>query len=78
MSAESVQLERLCVSEAEAAEMVGLSLGTYRQQVRVGSLPPPLAFGRRKVVYVRALREALDKMAGLGAPSGGEDNEWLA
>jgi len=56
----------------QAAEFVGLSAGSFVEQVKAGILPPPISFGRRKVWDVQALNSALDRLSGLQAISTGD------
>jgi hypothetical protein len=61
------------VKEKEAAEdVVGLPLATFREWVRIGKLPPPLA--DCDLYDVKALDAAVDRLSGLGAPANALDS----
>lgn len=53
------------LSRSEAAEYVGLSVGSFDAQVNIGNLPQPIAFGKRLVWDRAALDHALDILSGL-------------
>lgn len=58
--------DRLCLSRAEVAALVGLSPNQVDHCVAAGQLPAPLPFGKRgRRWYRRQLEAFLDKRAGL-------------
>lgn len=55
--------ERLCVTVAEAAAMIGIGLSKAYEMAMAGTLPS-IKLGRRRMVPLSRLREWVDKEAG--------------
>jgi excisionase family DNA binding protein len=57
--------DKLCLSQAEAAAYIGVSLGTFLSAVKRGEMPQPKSMGARKL-WVRA---EIERAFGLQSPS---------
>ena len=55
------------LTRPEAAEFVGLTLAKFDLEVKAGSLPAPIRFGKSVIWTTKALREALDQLSGNAA-----------
>jgi hypothetical protein len=62
---------RRLLTEAKAAEAIGVELATFRHLVSCGRLPKPLA--DVGLYDMKAIDAALDRMSGIGAPANALD-----
>ena len=65
------------MSEADAAEYVGVSVSTFRRERDEGRWPKPVDRGCRRMTYSRReIDAAVDRMIGRGNTERPARNEW--
>lgn len=60
------------LTEAKAAEAIGLELATFRHLVACGRLPKPLP--DLNLFDLKAIDRALDRLSGIGSPTNALDS----
>ena len=63
MSDDQPRIEPRCLSKAEAAHYIGVSLNTFHKLVAEGRVPPPIKISAKRVVWdKKRLDEFIDSL----------------
>lgn len=73
--------DRIGVSRAEAAGLLGISPNTFDKLVNKGAMPPPKAIGERRVWHKAGVERAFVELPDLSIPtandtSGAAPSKW--
>lgn len=58
-----IQFSPICVSDLQAAKILGISRSGLHRFVRAGLLPRPIKLGRRSLYRVSELEQMINKLA---------------